>query len=265
MTMRAALKTSSNRAAVRMLEDVGIPVTVQYAKRLGVGSVPSVPSLALGSGEVTLSSMTAAYAAFANAGMVQAPILVRRVETTDGEVLFTAKQEPQRGVSEETAFLMSNMMADVINAGTGAAAPQCRVPPACCREDRHDQRLPRRVVRRLHAASSRPASGSGTTSRARSSVAATRRCWRCRCGDASWRRPRSKDRPEWFSTPATVTSATICRLSGKLATDSCHEHVTDARGRRDRSGPMVYTEYFVAGHGTHRVVPDSSPDHHHRR
>ena len=48
MTMRAALKTSSNRAAVRMLEDVGIPVTVQYAKRLGVGSVPSVPSLALG-------------------------------------------------------------------------------------------------------------------------------------------------------------------------------------------------------------------------
>ena len=42
MTMRAALKTSSNRAAVRMLEDVGIPVTVDYAKRLGVGSVPSV-------------------------------------------------------------------------------------------------------------------------------------------------------------------------------------------------------------------------------
>ena len=71
MTMRAALKTSSNRAAVRMLEDVGIPITVQYAKRLGVGSVPNVPSLALGSGEVTVSSMTAAYAAFANAGMVQ--------------------------------------------------------------------------------------------------------------------------------------------------------------------------------------------------
>ena len=50
------------------------------------------------------------------------PILVRRVETTDGEVLFEAKQEPQPAVSEETAFLMSNMMADVINAGTGAPA-----------------------------------------------------------------------------------------------------------------------------------------------
>src|SRR4029434_9230363 len=90
--------------------------------RLGVGSVPSLPSLALGSGEVTLSSMTAAYAAFANAGMVQTPMLVRRVETTEGEVLYTAQQEPQPAVSEQTAFLMSNMMADVVNAGTGAGA-----------------------------------------------------------------------------------------------------------------------------------------------
>ena len=49
--MRAALRTSSNRAAVRMLEEIGIPTAVRYAERLGVGSVPSVPSLALGSGE----------------------------------------------------------------------------------------------------------------------------------------------------------------------------------------------------------------------
>ena len=44
------------------------PRTVQYAKDMGVGDVPSVPSLALGSGEVTLQAMTAAYAAFANHG-----------------------------------------------------------------------------------------------------------------------------------------------------------------------------------------------------
>src|SRR5262249_4373933 len=68
ITMRAALRTSSNRAAVQMLQQVGISHTVTYAKQLGVGDVPSVPSLALGSGEVTLQSMTAAYAAFANHG-----------------------------------------------------------------------------------------------------------------------------------------------------------------------------------------------------
>ena len=54
MTMRTALRTSSNRAAVHMLEDVGIPSAVSLAERMGVGDVPSVPSLALGSGEVTL-------------------------------------------------------------------------------------------------------------------------------------------------------------------------------------------------------------------
>ena len=73
MTLRTGLRTSSNRAAVRLLQEVGIPHAVQYAKAMGVGDVPSVPSLALGSGEVTLRSMTAAYAAFANHGRVPRP------------------------------------------------------------------------------------------------------------------------------------------------------------------------------------------------
>ena len=54
MTLRTALRTSSNRAAVRLLQEVGIAAPSQYARQLGVGAVPSVPSLALGSGEVTL-------------------------------------------------------------------------------------------------------------------------------------------------------------------------------------------------------------------
>ena len=120
MTMRAALRTSSsNRAAVKMLQDIGIPAAVSAADRLGLGVVPGVPSLALGSGEVTLLSMTAAYAAFANTGMRPEPILIRRVETTEGEVLFTSSPHAERAVSEATAFLITNMMADVINSGTG--------------------------------------------------------------------------------------------------------------------------------------------------
>ena len=245
MTMRAALKTSSNRAAVRMLEDVGIPVTVQYAKRLGVGSVPSVPSLALGSGEVTLSSMTAAYAAFANGGMVQAPILVRRVETTGGEVLYNAEPKPEPAVSEETAFLMSNMMADVVNAGTGAAARSVgfRLPAAGktgTTNDYHDAwfvGFTPRLATGVWVGYDQPRTiiGGGYASVlavpvwGRFMAAATK-----------------KDPPEWFSTPANVTSATICRLSGKLATDSCHENVTDARGATT-STSTAYTEYFVTG------------------
>src|SRR5207253_11458917 len=113
---------SSNRAAVRLLQEVGIRKTVQYAKTMGVGDVPAVPSLALGSGEVTLQTMTAAYAAFANHGLVPQPMLIRRAEDQDGRVLYKADESSTRAVSDVTAFLMSTMLADVINAGTGARA-----------------------------------------------------------------------------------------------------------------------------------------------
>ena len=246
MTMRTALRTSSNRAAVRMLESVGIPVAVQYAKRLGVGSVPSVPSLALGSGEVTVSSMTAAFAAFANSGMVLTPTLVRRVETTDGEVLFTAEQKPQRAVSETTAYLMTTMMADVVNAGTGAQARSVGFTlPAAGKtgttNDYHDAwfvgftpRLatgvwigydqPRTIIGRGYA------SVLAVPLWGRFMAAATR-----------------NDRPEWFSAPDTITSATICRLSGKLATGACHDAVIEAEDGTLTRGSTVHVEYFVEG------------------
>jgi penicillin-binding protein 1A len=246
MTMRTALRTSSNRAAVRMLENVGIPVAVQYAKQLGVGSVPSVPSLALGSGEVTVTSMTAAYAAFANHGEVLAPTLVRRVETTEGEVLFKAEQKPHQGVSENTAFLMATMLADVINAGTGAPARSVGFTlPAAGKtgttNDYHDAwfvgftpRLaagvwigydqPRTIIGRGYASVlAAPLWG-------RFMAAATR-----------------KDAATWFAAPETIATATICRLSGKLATGGCHEAViADASGNLTR-GSTVHTEYFVRG------------------
>src|SRR5262249_2030065 len=122
MSLRTGLRTSSNRAAVRLLQQVGLEQTVQYAKNLGVGDVPSVPSLALGSGEVTLESLTAAYAAFANAGMVPQPVLIRRVEDLSGQVLYESTTTAPRAVSDVTAFLMAFRLSDVIDAGTGARA-----------------------------------------------------------------------------------------------------------------------------------------------
>jgi 1A family penicillin-binding protein len=246
MTMRTALRTSSNRAAVRMLEEVGIPATVRYAARLGVGSVPSVPSLALGSGEVTLISMAAAFATFANDGLLPTPTLIRRVETTEGEVLFDGVVPPQPAVSEETAFLLTTMMADVINSGT--AWPARRVGftlPAAGKtgttNDYHDAWFvgytpklvagvwigydqPKTIIANGYAGElAVPLWG-------RFMKAATR-----------------NDEPEWFSAPATITSAGICRLSGKLATDSCrHAEALDKVGNLTRTS-MVYSEYFVRG------------------
>ncbi len=122
MTVRAALRTSSNRAAVRMLEDVGISKAVAQAQKMGMGNVPSVPSLALGSGEVTLMAMTSAYAAFADQGLLRSATFIRRVEDAEGKVLFQTKPKAEQVVSSQTAFLMTSMLADVVNIGTAYKA-----------------------------------------------------------------------------------------------------------------------------------------------
>lgn len=119
MTLRAALRTSSNRAAVRLLEEVGISKTTRYAKALGLGDMPPVPSVVLGSGEVTLETLTAAYGAFANGGLVGRPSLVRQVTDRGGQVLFAQDEELTRAIRPATAYLMADMLSDVVKYGTG--------------------------------------------------------------------------------------------------------------------------------------------------
>ncbi len=152
MTMRTALRMSSNRAAVRMLQDVGIPETLRYARRLGLGPLPGVPSLALGSGEVTLLSMTRAFAAFANSGVVTTPTLIRRVESADGGLLYEATRDEARALSATTAFILTSMLADVVDAGTGWQARQVGFTKPAAGKNGHDRRFSRCLVRRLHAA-----------------------------------------------------------------------------------------------------------------
>src|SRR5262249_27060266 len=104
MTMRSALRISSNRAAVQMLNTVGIPKAVSFAQKLNIGTPPSVPSLALGASDVTLVALTSAYGAFADAGVVRPAVFIRRVEDSDGKVLYQDPGKSQRAVSESTAF-----------------------------------------------------------------------------------------------------------------------------------------------------------------
>jgi 1A family penicillin-binding protein len=246
MTMRTALRLSSNSAAVGTLMDIGIPSVIHAAERFGIESVPGVPSLALGSGEVTLLAMTAAYAAFANAGMRPQPLLIRRVETADGEVLFSAQPRAERAVSETTAFLMTTMLADVLNGGTGSQARRFGFTrPAAGKTGTtngyrdawfigYTPRLaagvwigydyPRTIAARGYAGTlAAPLWGRFMTSATRNEELTT------------FRRPRS------------VTSVAICRISGKRATEACrHDYVYDSAGY-PTARSSVYTEYFARG------------------
>ena len=123
-TLRSALVTSSNRAAVHLMQRVGLRSTVDLATRVGLLEMPEVPSLALGTGEVSLLNLTSAYTAFANGGVLQPPVIIRRIEDSDGRVLFRANDQGRRVFSESTAYLMASMLSDVVNHGTGYGARQ---------------------------------------------------------------------------------------------------------------------------------------------
>src|SRR6059036_2491485 len=243
MSLRTALRTSSNRAAVRLLQEVGIRKTVQYAKTMGVGDVPAVPSLALGSGEVTLQSMTAAYAAFANHGLVPKPIVIRRVEDRDGRVLYEARESSSRAISDTTAFLMSTMMADVINAGTGARARRLgfTLPAAGKTGTTNDYNdawfvgFTPKLVTGVWVGFDEPrtilpngfAADVAVPAWAKFMKVATR-----------------NDAPDWLAPPPGVTTATVCRLSGKLASAGCQDVEVVNRDGVLEHRSMVYTEYF---------------------
>jgi 1A family penicillin-binding protein len=246
LTLRNALRTSSNRAAVRLLQEVGIVRTVQYAKDMGVGDVPSVPSLALGSGEVTLQSMTAAYAAFANHGLVPKPILIRRVEDRDGRLLYEAQDASSRAITDTTAFLMSTMLADVINAGTGARARSLgfTLPAAGKTGTTNDFNdawfvgFTPTLVTGVWVGFDQPHTIVPNGFAADIAVPAWAKFMKAAT---------SGDAPAWLTPPPNVTTARVCGVSGKLATDGCQDvEVVNRNGDTERRS-MVYTEYFALG------------------
>src|SRR4030095_6347340 len=90
----------------------------------GFDDLPHVPSIALGSGEVTLQAITAAFSAFANGGLMSRPLLIRRVTDQRGAVLFEWQEPARRVLTPENAYRMADMLADVIDHGTAWTARQ---------------------------------------------------------------------------------------------------------------------------------------------
>ena len=123
VALRTAFANSINSVAVQLAESVGIPTVIETARKLGVQSdLPAVPSLALGSGEVTLLEMTRAFAAIAaNAESVE-PYAVRAVRSGD-QVLYARPNTTLQPAGNPTARVaIRDFLASVVREGTGKAA-----------------------------------------------------------------------------------------------------------------------------------------------
>ena len=123
ITLREALRHSRNVATVRLLERVGVHEVIQFSRSLGIHSPLNANlSLALGSSGVTLQELTSAYGVLANQGLALAPYTISLVNDQEGRMLDQHVFEPSQVVSKETAYLITHMMMDVIQNGTGKRA-----------------------------------------------------------------------------------------------------------------------------------------------
>ncbi|MBN1552368.1 PBP1A family penicillin-binding protein, partial [bacterium] len=122
-TLHVGLAKSRNIISIRLLEKVGIDNVIRIARRLGIKSPQTRSlSLALGSSEVSLLELTQAYGGFASQGIVAEPMMVRRILDRDGETVREYYPSLRRGLREDTAYLINNLLQAVVNEGTGYRA-----------------------------------------------------------------------------------------------------------------------------------------------
>ncbi|MBN4053204.1 transpeptidase-transglycosylase, partial [bacterium AH-315-L15] len=123
LTLRAALEGSRNTATVRLSQEVGIDAIIQMAKKIGIESeLQPLPSLALGSLEVTPLEMGVVYSTLANGGMRHRPQFVSGIVDPSGLPIEQEESEgfpSRRVVSAEASYLVTDIMKGVIENGTG--------------------------------------------------------------------------------------------------------------------------------------------------
>ncbi|MGH1387433.1 penicillin-binding protein 1A [Kordia sp.] len=119
-TLKGALANSVNTVTARLMDKVG-PVNVRsLAQRLGVESeIEEVPSIALGTPDISLYEMLGAYGTFVNKGVYVKPVIVTRIEDKNGTILYEFVPKTRDVLSEEVAYTVVNLMEGVTESGSG--------------------------------------------------------------------------------------------------------------------------------------------------
>jgi penicillin-binding protein 1A len=119
MTLRQALAHSVNTVTARLVTLIGPNLAAFYAQRMGIKSrLEEVPSLALGTSDVTLLELVSAFSTLANGGLYYEPTVVTRVEDRYGNVLYEAEPAPREALAEETAYTVVDMLRGAVDYGT---------------------------------------------------------------------------------------------------------------------------------------------------
>ncbi|MDX1317388.1 MAG: transglycosylase domain-containing protein, partial [Xanthomarina gelatinilytica] len=113
-TLKSALANSINTITARLMDKVGPQPVVDLVKKLGVeAEIPVVPSIALGTADLSVYEMVAAYATFANKGVYTKPVMVTHIEDKNGTILYQFTPETRDVLSEEAAYVTVKLMEGV--------------------------------------------------------------------------------------------------------------------------------------------------------
>lgn len=130
-TLYEGLVKSRNVVAVRLTEKLGVSKVISYASRMGIrSSLKPYLSLALGSSEVTLMELVAAYSTFPNSGKKVRPVFISRIEDRDGQIIYKQESGKRQVLNKRTSFLVLDMLKGVVRMGTGSRAGKIGRPVA---------------------------------------------------------------------------------------------------------------------------------------
>ena len=106
---------TQNTITAQLIRVIESPQVAFFARRMGIKSpLVEVPSLALGTSEVTLLELTTAYSTFANGGLLYEPTFITRIEDKNGNPLYEDRPRPKEAPSEATAYTMIDRMRAVL-------------------------------------------------------------------------------------------------------------------------------------------------------
>jgi penicillin-binding protein 1A len=121
VTLKEALANSINWISAYLIKRFSPEAVIKIARKMGVFSyLPAVPSICLGTPDISLYEMTGAMSTFANKGIFVQPVFITRIEDKNGNVISAFAPHQDEAMNEETAYMMIGLMKGVVESGTGS-------------------------------------------------------------------------------------------------------------------------------------------------
>lgn len=233
-TVRKAIEVSSNIVNIKVAYNVGISTAIDYLHEFGLTTYTkeddSSMSLAIGGSAHSSSTlqMAAAYATLANGGVYIEPTFYTKLTDSDGNIIVEPKQETRRVISEANAFIVSDILTDVVTGYSGTAST-CAISgmDVACKTGTSDNDKNVWLCGYTPYYAGATWYGFDREEHSLNQIWAARSIW----GNIMKSVHKNLEKKR-FTKPSGVVTATVCKESGKIATKECKS---------------TYTEYFTKG------------------